>query len=72
VRVPPLNLLGECGSGFAIAQARLGMGVSTIALRAIGAAERALALMTDRVTNRIAFGKQLAEQGMVQLAIALS
>jgi acyl-CoA dehydrogenase len=72
VRVPASNLLGEAGSGFAIAQARLGPGRIHHCMRAIGVAERALALMIDRVTNRIAFGKPLAEQGMVQHAIALS
>ncbi len=72
VRVPASNLLGEEGSGFAIAQARLGPGRIHHCMRAIGVAERALALMVDRVNNRIAFGKPLAEQGMVQNAIALS
>ena len=41
-------------------------------MRALGVAERALALMVDRVNNRIAFGKPLAEQGMVQKPIAMS
>jgi acyl-CoA dehydrogenase len=72
VRVPASNLLGEEGSGFAIAQARLGPGRIHHCMRAIGVAERALALMVDRVNNRIAFGKPLAEQGMVQNAVALS
>jgi len=72
VRVPASNLLGEEGMGFAIAQARLGPGRIHHCMRAIGVAERALALMVDRVNNRIAFGKPLAEQGMVQHAIALS
>jgi acyl-CoA dehydrogenase len=72
VRVPASNLLGEEGSGFAIAQARLGPGRIHHCMRAIGVAERALALMTDRVKRRVAFGKPLAEQGMVQHAIAVS
>ncbi|CAN5186699.1 acyl-CoA dehydrogenase [soil metagenome] len=72
VRVPSSNLLGEEGGGFAIAQARLGPGRIHHCMRAIGVAERALALMVDRVQTRIAFGKPLAEQGMVQNAIALS
>jgi acyl-CoA dehydrogenase len=72
VRVPVANLLGEEGGGFAIAQARLGPGRIHHCMRAIGVAERAMALMIDRVNNRIAFGKPLAEQGVVQQQVALS
>jgi acyl-CoA dehydrogenase len=72
VRVPSSNLLHEEGSGFAIAQARLGPGRIHHCMRALGAAERALALMVDRVHKRVAFGKPLAEQGVVREAIAKS
>ncbi|MHA4854766.1 acyl-CoA dehydrogenase family protein [Rhodococcus sp. MSC1_016] len=72
VRVPAGNLLGEEGAGFAIAQARLGPGRIHHCMRALGAAERALALMTVRAKSRIAFGKPLAEQGVVQQQIAES
>ncbi|MEO3759804.1 acyl-CoA dehydrogenase family protein [Mycobacterium sp. B14F4] len=72
VRVPSSNLLAEEGSGFAIAQARLGPGRIHHCMRAIGAAERAMALMIDRVQTRIAFGKPLAEQGVVHQQIAQS
>jgi acyl-CoA dehydrogenase len=72
VRVPASNLLGDEGSGFAIAQARLGPGRIHHCMRAIGVAERALALMTDRARTRIAFGRPLADQGVVQQQIALS
>ncbi|NNG21008.1 acyl-CoA dehydrogenase [Naumannella sp. ID2617S] len=72
VRVPAENLLGGEGDGFAIAQARLGPGRIHHAMRAIGMAERALALMVDRAKSRTAFGKLLSEQGVVQEHIANS
>jgi acyl-CoA dehydrogenase len=72
VRVPVTNLLGGEGGGFAIAQARLGPGRIHHCMRALGAAERAMALMVDRANTRIAFGKPLAEQGIVQQQIAQS
>jgi acyl-CoA dehydrogenase len=72
VRVPVSNLLGEEGGGFAIAQARLGPGRIHHCMRAIGAAQRALELMCQRVSSRVAFGKPLAEQGVIQDWIAES
>ena len=72
VRVPTTNLLGEEGGGFAIAQARLGPGRIHHCMRALGGAERALALMVDRARTRVAFGRPLAEQGVVREAIAKS
>ncbi|MBX5450234.1 MAG: acyl-CoA dehydrogenase family protein, partial [Thermogemmatispora sp.] len=72
VRVPASNLLGEEGSGFAIAQARLGPGRIHHCMRAIGAAQYALELMCRRAQERVAFGKPLAEQGVIQEWIAQS
>ncbi|MGB3483019.1 MAG: acyl-CoA dehydrogenase family protein [Mycobacterium sp.] len=72
VRVPVSNVLGEEGAGFAVAQARLGPGRIHHCMRALGAAERALALMTARASSRVAFGKPLADQGTVQQQIAES
>lgn len=72
VRVPVSNILGEEGAGFAVAQARLGPGRIHHCMRALGAAERALSLMTARAKSRVAFGKPLAEQGTVQQEIAES
>ncbi|WSG48087.1 acyl-CoA dehydrogenase family protein [Dactylosporangium sp. NBC_01737] len=72
VRVPRANLLGEEGDGFTIAQARLGPGRIHHAMRAVGMAERALALMVGRAKSRVAFGLPLAEQGVVRELIAQS
>ena len=67
VRVPVENLLGEEGAG--LRSPRPGWaGPHHHCMRAMGAAERALALMVDRVQKRIAFGKPLAEQGVVREA----
>jgi acyl-CoA dehydrogenase len=72
VRLPASNILGEEGGGFALAQARLGPGRIHHCMRAIGLAERALELMCTRAQQRVAFGKRLAEQGVVQDRIAES
>ena len=72
VRVPVTNLLGEEGGGFANAQARLGPGRIHHVMRALGAGERALAMMVQRSQQRVAFGGPLAEQSAVRERIAES
>src|SRR3954449_2387142 len=72
VRVPVENLLGEEGAGFAIAQARLGPGRIHHCMRALGAAERALALMVDRVQKRETFGAPVATRSNIQDWVAES
>jgi acyl-CoA dehydrogenase len=72
VRVPASNLLGEEGSGFAMAQARLGPGRIHHCMRSIGAAELALEMMVERSLERKAFGKYLHEHGAISDWIAKS
>ena len=70
VRVPAANVISGEGEGFAIAQARLGPGRIHHSMRQIGVAERAVEMMCRRVSSRVAFGKPLAEQGVIQDWIA--
>ncbi|MGA8521519.1 MAG: acyl-CoA dehydrogenase family protein [Candidatus Dormiibacterota bacterium] len=72
VRVPQSNRIGDEGTAFMIAQARLGPGRLHHCMRLIGAAEHALSLMCERAKSRTAFGKRLAEQGVVREQIARS
>ncbi|CAB5004249.1 MAG: acyl-CoA dehydrogenase [Actinobacteria bacterium] len=70
VKVPVSYLIGAQGSGFEIAQARLGPGRVHHCMRAIGMAERALSLMVERAGERTTFGTLLSHQGVIQEWIA--
>ena len=72
VRVPVGNILAGEGQGFAIAQARLGPGRIHHCMRSLGMAERAMDLVVERATSRIAFGRPLADQGVVREWVAES
>lgn len=72
VFVPAEDLLKGEGEGFAISQARLGPGRIHHCMRTIGMAERALELMCRRASERVTFGRPLAERANIQDWIAES
>jgi alkylation response protein AidB-like acyl-CoA dehydrogenase len=70
-RVPVSNRLGEEGSGFLIAQERLGPGRIHHCMRWVGICERAFDMMCSRAATRmLSEGKPLASKQIVQAWVA--
>ena len=70
LRVPHENMLGGCGQGHLLGQARLGPARLAHCMRWIGQAEVALDMMVDRALKRYAHGSLLADKQGIQWMIA--
>ena len=69
-KVPAANLLGEPGKGHHIAFNVLNMGRFKLAVACVGGARHGLAHMARYAKERKAFGKAIAEFGLIQRKIA--
>ncbi len=69
-KVPAANLLGEAGKGHHIAFNVLNVGRFKLGVACIGGARHALAHMIRYAKERHAFGKSIAEFGMIQRKIS--
>jgi butyryl-CoA dehydrogenase len=71
-RIPAANLLGEAGKGHHIAFNVLNVGRFKLGVACIGGARHALAHMVRYAKERTAFGKPIAEFGLIQRKISVS
>jgi butyryl-CoA dehydrogenase len=71
-QVPAANLLGEAGKGHHIAFNVLNVGRFKLGVACVGGARHAMAHMIRYAKERHAFGKPIAEFGLIQRKIAIS
>jgi butyryl-CoA dehydrogenase len=71
-KVPAANLLGEAGKGHHIAFNVLNVGRFKLGVACIGGARHALAEMIRYAKERVAFGRPIAEFGLIQRKISAS
>jgi butyryl-CoA dehydrogenase len=71
-KIPAANLLGEAGKGHHIAFNVLNVGRFKLGVACAGGARHALAHMIQYAKERIAFGKPIAEFGLIQRKISAS
>ena len=69
-RIPKANLLGEAGKGHHIAFNVLNVGRFKLGVACVGGARHALAAMIRYAKERHAFGKSIAEFGLIQRKIS--
>jgi butyryl-CoA dehydrogenase len=70
--IPAANLLGEAGKGHHIAFNVLNVGRFKLGVACIGGARHAIGHMVRYAKERIAFGKPIAEFGLIQRKISMS
>jgi butyryl-CoA dehydrogenase len=71
-RIPAANLLGEAGKGHHIAFNVLNVGRFKLGVACVGGARHALGHMIRYAKERVAFGKPIAEFGLIQRKISAS
>jgi alkylation response protein AidB-like acyl-CoA dehydrogenase len=69
VRVPPENVLGEVGKGFKVAMRILNSGRTGLGGGSVGAMKKLIELASQQAKQRVQFGKQIAEFGLVKQKI---
>jgi acyl-CoA dehydrogenase family member 9 len=70
VKVPAANVLGDTGRGFKVAMEVLNSGRLGLASGCVGACKKMITLSAERVNERKAFGRPIAEFGMIKEKIA--